>query len=327
MSLHFFPPNRMNPYTGYGRNEYGLMRGLAQIGINLSPLADVALTMGNPKNVEHPALRGKKRVLYTMSESTKVSGLWVDQINRKVDLVLVPCPMLVGIYQSSGIEVPVVDVGHGVDLSVPELPEHACERSNGDFWFLTYSLGDLRKGAEKAVIALLSEFADEPHVKIAVKTPPKNTWLAGAEGDRVKVFAEEMDERRWFDVLQQHHCFVFPSRGEGWGMPPREATLAGLPTIATEWLGMWDVSEWGVPLRIQGLSPSNYADWQANAHDSYWADPDMNHLRQQMREVYTHYLRYRSKAIAGREYLLNTYSYKRVAIRIAGAIHRAGFQL
>lgn len=320
MNLYFYPPNKLNPFTGYGRNEYGLFRGLVEAGATLTPLASIALVMGNPLNVQHLSVRGKKTVLYTMSESDKVSDLWVDRINRMVDLVLVPCPDLVGIYAQSGITVPIVCVGHGVDLSVPPVGQPPPTGPGEPFNFLTYSLGDLRKGAELAVMALFTEFPDEPHVNILVKVSKTGTWVEGAQGPRVKVITEDLPEDYWITQLSNHHCFVFPSRGEGWGMPPREATLAGIPAIGTQWLGMSDIDKWGVPLKVLELRDANFSDWEANAHDARWSEPDIDDLRARMRAVYTDYQYYRNVALEGREYLLSTFTYKQVAQRILEAI-------
>jgi glycosyltransferase involved in cell wall biosynthesis len=44
--------------------------------------------------------------------------------------------------------------------------------------------------------------------------------------------------RQW--LVKQVDCYVFPSHGEGFGMPPREAMLAGCPTIVAENTGLKD---------------------------------------------------------------------------------------
>src|SRR5262245_34100887 len=119
--VNVYPTCKRNPFTGYGKLEIGLLRGLESIGVEtalyrpdhqppVSRVAPVTIVTALPKAAQK--CRGKV-LLYTMSESTRVSRAWVDDINRYCTAVLVPCPDLVGIYQQSGVTVPVWDVGCG----------------------------------------------------------------------------------------------------------------------------------------------------------------------------------------------------------------------
>lgn len=313
--LGFFPSNGMNPFTGYGKVEWGLSHGLADAGVSLDlPGSRRTLIVGNAHWLNHHALQRCEKWLYTMSESTQVSPGWVKVINQRAARVLVPCPALVDIYRESGVTVPIDAVGLGVDLDEPPYTRHRAATNR--FTFLTYSLGDMRKGAELVIMAFKRQFGGDPRFHLVIKCRESRSWLTGCQDDQIEVVAGEIAEGQWHRLLARAKAFVFASRAEGWGMPPREATLAGLPTIGTQWLGLWDIDIWGYPVRVRELRPATYDVWEANAKGACWAEPDPDHLAAQMRYVVDHYEEAVHRTRRGRDYLKGTYSWKQVGRNI-----------
>jgi glycosyltransferase involved in cell wall biosynthesis len=253
-----------------------------------------------------------------MSESDRVSEKWVKAINKKCAGVLVPCPQLVEIYQQSGVKVPVYDVGCGVDYFVPK---YNLNKAPKKINFLTYSYGDMRKGAHLAIVAFKRLFGNKPKYQLWVKSRvSKGSWLAGCKDEQIKLWSGEYTESRWFDLLQNVQGFVFPSYGEGFGLPPREAALAGTPAIATQWLGLWDVQEWGYPVRVKRMLPAQFDFWEANEQGALWAEADVDHLAEQMEWVAENPALAKEKARAGRDYLLDNFTWAKTARRIIEVI-------
>lgn len=305
MRLDLFPASGLSSRTGYGRNTLGMLHGLAVNGVDVRLVGEdgsagdaVTLVVGRP--TDGTDILGRKW-LYTMSESDRVSTAWVDVINAYYEQVFVPCPGLVEVYRASGVSVPVHDGGHTLDTGIGA--GGRAPRDNGQFVFLTYSLGDLRKGAELAILAFKRLFGGERHVRLVVKGPQETSWLDGCADDQITVVRGPVTEREWGDLLDEAHAFLFPSRGEGFGMPPREATLAGVPALATAWLGMADVAEWGVPIPARALTPCYFGAYEANARDAHWAEPDVDALQARMLEVVGDYPAAVDTARAGAEYL------------------------
>lgn len=321
--LFYWPTNGCNPATGYGKNEYGLMQGLVQRGITLDAGADKALVVGNARWCDSPMLRDKKIYLYTMSESDRVSAEWVEVINRRCAAVFVPCPGLVGIYQNSGVKVPVICAYHGVDQSVPEFAKRVYPEGEKPFIFLTYSLGDCRKGDEVALAAFMRVCGGNPKYRLQVKVRSDMSWWSGCSEPQVEVIPGEIGESAWHSLLSSAHVFLYPSRGEGWGMPPREAVLSGLPTAATRWLGMWDVDMWGMAIDTASFSRSEFSDVEANAKGSQWVEPDQYCLENIIRRlIYPYSYCVESEyASTRRSYLMNTFTYSTFANNLIREIY------
>ena len=310
MEMTYYPTSGCNSYTGYGRLEVGLAGGLHEVGacLKLRPTApdEPVVVVGYARWLRAPHVRAhRRRWLLTMSESDRVSAGWVEEINRHAAGVLVTCAGLVDVYRESGVVVPVVDVGMAVELD--RGPDIAAAQRNPDkFRFLTYSYGDLRKGAELAVVAFKKLFHGNDRVELVIKARDNalNTWLAAVAADpQITVVGGAQDEDAWLDLLESADCFVFPSRGEGYGLPPREATLMGVPTIATEWLGMADVAAWGLALRVKELRTAGFEIFEANAPEGRWAEPDDDHLKALMAWVYDNPIYAQQIARHGRTYL------------------------
>ena len=330
-----------NPFTGYGRVELGLAKGLQGRGVRLRlwpEAGGIVLVSGYATWLDAPHIADSRRWMMTMSETTLVSQKWVDVINKKAERVLVPCPGLVDVYQQSGVTVPVHYVPLGVDLFTPPtpplpIPPHPypspqVEREkgeggeqdtgnwkNGRFVFLTYSLGDLRKGAELVIATFLRAFGGDDNYRLKIKARDGyNTWIAGLEHPQITVVTGV--QLSWDELLARADCFVFPSRGEGFGLPPREATLAGVPTIATRWLGMWDVDQWGYPLGYTRMRLAEFDQYEANAEGAEYVEPDAVQLQSLMEQVAADPASARMFAIRGREYLLANFTWDQTAQRI-----------
>ncbi len=328
--------NGMNRATGYGKLEAGLVQGFEQIGadvhtVMLSRLdqdpertlarglaagrADLTVFTGSPSWGE--LLDGRTRAwLYTMSETNRVSVEWVDTINHCFEGVFVPCPPLVDVYRESGVRVPVVFAPMGVEK--PEMNHQDtknAKKCKDVFTFVTYSLGDMRKGAELAMFAFNRLFGRDPHYRLIIKARDnaRLSWLAGLDESNMSVVGGETSEADWWNLLDETDCFVFPSRGEGFGLPPREATLMGIPTIATQWLGLWDVDCWGLPVGVSDLRPASFDEWGANAEGSLWAEPDQDDLDDAMRFVVDCPQDAQRYAQKGREYLEYLFNWRRTA--------------
>lgn len=317
MRLTVLATNKRNRATGYGRMEIGLERGLRDCGVDVSDKVSdgVNILVGHPKwAVKYTRKRTARLWAYTMSESNRVSESWVHCLNSFYERVLVPAPELVEIYRRSGVIVPVHFVPLGVDyapLSVVKRPRYP-----DPFVFLAYSLGDTRKAAELSMFAFKKLFGGQARFKMVVKCRDNPNWLSGLEDDQITIVRGEMEDADWHELLMQCHAFVFPSRGEGFGLPPREAVLTGMPTISGSWLGLWDAECWGYPVKIAQMQPALFDFWEANAEGALWAEPDQDSLEHHLRYVVDNYEAALARTQRGRVYLLNNFTWSHTAQKI-----------
>lgn len=183
--------------------------------------------------------KSKVRIGYTMVENTKIGGEWIDQCNA-MDAIFVPSKYLMNVFKESGIKVPVYTVKQGVNTNNYKY----IDRPERDlFTFGTVGYLDDRKNWQMLVQAFSSEFKKDEPVRLILKNsnPMFGYWIPNDE--RIKIVnksysLEEMN--RFYYYLD---CFVFPSRAEGAGQPPREAMATGLPVIMTNWSGLADICD------------------------------------------------------------------------------------
>lgn len=326
MQINYFPTNGCNPYSGYGKVEIGVARGLQDAGVrlNLAPKAVVpTLVVGYADWLKAPHICHTRKWLLTMNESTKISDKWVELINAHAERVLVCSPHGVDVFRESGVRVPVHYVGLGVDAVGETDDVHPGWDGESPFTYLSYTYGDMRKGAELVGFAFNRMQKEIPNIRLKIKVRDgfESTWI-GAMGEipGVEIVDGIQGADAWAALMRECHCFCFPSRGEGFGLPPRETTLAGMPTIATRWSGLGDVEAWGLPVDIKGLVIARFSTADANHEKAMWADPDDKHLEHQMRWVLRHYDEARLLAMRGRAYLQTNFNWSVIAGRIVSLL-------
>jgi glycosyltransferase involved in cell wall biosynthesis len=219
---------------------------------------------------------------FTMFESTRLPESSVLAL-KYCRAVIVPSEFCANTFQESGVTAPIYIVPLGID----PMRDRRIERCREDrpYTFLWSGTADWRKGWDIVYEAFGRKFGADPRVKLILHfrqaLPPG--WSFGDKN--VEVIVGNLSNSQIRNLYQRSDCFVFPSRGEGWGLPPRQAAATGLPVIATDWGGLDDIDRWGLPLPVQSLAPARFGGWTDIGE---WAQPDVDALVGWMEWCFTH---------------------------------------
>jgi glycosyltransferase involved in cell wall biosynthesis len=259
---------------------------------------------------------------YTMLEASRIPQSWVDNINNNCERVIVPCTHQKKAFLDSGVKRDVAVVPIGIDVS--KFPE-VTPPDDEEFIFGTMGTLTYRKGTDVLVKAFLKAFPkkDYPNVSIYIKTIPvggiAHAWFIDGElikhDDRIKLYTQSLSPKELIsEFFAKINCFVFPTRGEGFGLPVAEAMCVGLPTISTNWSGTGDFVTDAVayPLSYDIVDVPR-GDWKGypeglQADGMQWAEPSVDHLVELMREVYENRDKAYKKGKKARKFILENYN-------------------
>ena len=172
-----------------------------------------------------------------------------------------------------------------------------------------------RKGTMTAWMSLFEAFGSSEDVRLVIKT--RKDGMLGIDTDsfndwdsRISVWKEDVADVA--DVYREADCYVFPSSGEGWGMPPREAAMMGLPVITTNWSGLSvGIEHWALPITNYEMMPS-----MLKTKDAFWAVPDTHEVAQKMRWCYEHQDDAKAFGLSASQWLRENQTWKHSAQQI-----------
>jgi glycosyltransferase involved in cell wall biosynthesis len=246
-----------------------------------------------PKDCHRSAFA--RTIGYTMFETTATPSEWTRSMNLCRRL-MVPSAHCIDAFRSRGVTVPVDVVPQGVN------PENwpVIDRSDkvGPFTFLIMGGLTYRKNPIGAVRAFLAAFPHERDVRLLIKTRAGKiaggfkSWIDQIPNDdRVQIIAENSTPRDMLMYMGKADAFLWPSRGEGFGLPTVQAMSTGLPIIVADNSGMSQYcdgrynypipcQEVKVPSQANGGYPDEWGDC------GNWWEPDFASLVAAIREVY-----------------------------------------
>jgi len=238
-----------------------------------------SVLIGHPSSFSKygvPGLYGK-RIYLGMFESTKLPASWAAEVNQ-LDAVIVPCQWNKQVFADNDITVPV----SVAPLGISESFRYARRKPNNVFRFLAFGDRGRRKGADRAPLAFVRAFGKRDDVELVFKQ--HDYFVDGATNANIRVINEAYTEEQLNALYASCDAMIFPSCGEGFGLPPREFAATGGIPIATNYGGLADdLLDWGIPLAC-GTEPA----WVG--HPMFdglgeWADPDMDDLVEKMHMV------------------------------------------
>jgi glycosyltransferase involved in cell wall biosynthesis len=250
----------------------------------------------------------KKNIAILPFETTKIPRSWIGKLEG-FDALFTPCKQNIKMFRDSGITIPIELIHWGVD----ETKYYPIERPSRD----TFTFGHMgalsyRKGTDVLVDAFQKAFPTEKDVRLICKSS-YNTYPFGVNDYRVSVHRtawthEELMEQ----FFKQIDCFVFPTRGEGFGLTPLEAMATGVPAIVTGWSGPMEymTPEIGWTIGYTMTPANNFTNIVYKEDCGDWAEPSLDDLIRIMRHAYENRDETRAKGVAAAKYVQENWLWK-----------------
>ncbi|HEX8129156.1 MAG TPA: glycosyltransferase [Pyrinomonadaceae bacterium] len=334
--------------SGYGQAARGYIHALHRAGIKLSVVdlaanrprqvrdelvearvvrvpattADAHLFHGIPPQWGRFAAGVKNAIGMTVWETDAMPAQWQGAL-RQVREVWLPCDYNVSVFGKS-LDKAIFKLPHTL---LPCKPETARA---GDFPgidardFVFYSIFQWqeRKSPRGLIESFLRAFPAESDAVLVLKVNAEAASVAARELEglrrqtgslaRVQIHSEAWPEARIEALHARGDCYVSLHRGEGWCYPLFEAAARGTPVVATNYSGPLEYLDGDAHRLVRhDLCPVRqpYVYYHSRMR---WAEPDLAHASELMRNVYQERETARAKAARAALKLRENYSLERV---------------
>lgn len=248
---------------------------------------------------------GKKRIGYTLWESTKLPSKWVKIINS-VDEVWTCSQFCKDIFLKNGITKDIHVVKEGVDTTLFHKYVKPFEKPDPKgFYFCSVFRWEPRKSPDILLKAFTEEFSNDEHAHLILECfnpamPNANYWQ---EMIRLKLKTDNLNnvallsdrqvpQEQLARFYRTCDCFVLPTKSEAWGLPTLEALASGIPAITTNWGGSLEFMNndvgWLIDVEKMEMPLSPYLGFDKPIEGNEWAVPSLKHLKELMRYAFEH---------------------------------------
>lgn len=319
--IYFATVTQGDRADGYGTSSEHLIQELQKLDVKVSTSytgQNITLLYHAPYSITR--MESPFRIIYTMFESDKIPDEWGPYLEG-ADLILVPSKWCASVFKKSGFDARVVPLGY--NDNVYKYVERQNKRDNRQtFNFLHYNAFNIRKGFPEVFKAFIAEFAKDEPVKMIFKTTQRREQIPDMfryldeTYPNIEIICEQLPQKQMQSLMERSDCFVFPSRGEGFGMTPMEAMATGMPAIVPNAHG---ISEYFDPkcmyeVKVEGMCPALYSRYK-NVDVGKMVVCSVDDLRRKMRYVYEHQSEALERGKAASEYV-KSWTYKQTAAQL-----------
>lgn len=243
-----------------------------------------------------------KNIGYVATESSDfIDSKWHKNINM-MDEIWVPSEYVKNSCIKSGVTIPIKIAPHCLNIS-----EYTENKTNvkiqqlaDTFNFCFIGEFSERKNLKALLRAFHAEFHPRENVNLYIKTSGLDVTKIENYCDSIKkglklrtsykkniVISGRIDKKDYISILSQCHCFVMPSKGEGFCIPALEAMSLGIPSIYTSGIA---VEEFAIGKSVKSRSEPCFGGMESLSNlytaKSHWREIDVEDLQIKMRSAY-----------------------------------------
>lgn len=257
------------------------------------------------------------RIGWSMVEDTHIGKKWVEYCNE-MDEIFVPCKQLVPIFKKYKVTKPITVIPEGYDPK----EHYYIDRPKRDvFTFLVVGWMDQRKNWEAMAQAFMSEFGPDEPVQFIIKNSCPHFGFRRPVDKRIKIVDHYLTPEELNRLYGLADCFVFTTRGEGFGIPPLEAMATGLPTILTNWLGSADLCDDRYNYFIEPAD-LEYRYFRPE-QQGFMANLDVQEIMYWMRYIYEHQEEAKEKGRLASEWVKENWTWDHSAKKVIEVVEKA----
>ena len=297
--------------NGYGVMGHGFTTELVKMGVELSPheatdaKVDPVIVFGAPTNHVQSWWEGQRTHIITMWETALIPASFRASLDC-YDTLLVPSEQNLEMFSQYHPDVKHVALGVDTEKWKP------TPRKDGRFTFLSLA-NSPRKGADVVVKAFEKVFGDGGGTVQLVMLDPRH-HVKDRPG--VILIHDIISEAEVIAHYEAAHCYLGPSRGEGFGFQPLQAMAQGIPTILTAAHGQIQFSDLAIGISAGFSQSYGFVHGEAGQ----WWEPDFDELCEAMADVYTNYGPHAARAWENAQVVRDKWSWRPATERLIAAL-------
>jgi len=273
-------------------------------------------------------------------ESTVIPGPLLEAY--KSCRLWLPSEWARNIAQQNGIDInQTALVPEGVNASVYH-PYFRPKRTK-PFRFLIIAKYEIRKSYDEILQAFSEEYGNNPDFELVIKSDhfKNHSAMADELREKIKNTGATNIDLRWglHDIVQLSNLyrsadvFLFPTKGEGWGLPLIEAAACGLPIITTFYSGHTEFLQHiksscvFVPYQLEPVNCPVFKEVNKTPDGNWgkWAVTSVDSIKKAMRTAYENHASLQQQALKNSDFIRNNYSWKESATKSLSDLRRMGF--
>lgn len=222
----------------------------------------------------------RRRILYTMWESTRINDLLVEILN-KFEAILVPNNYNKINFIKQGVTVPI----HVIPLFCDtDIFTYQKKSKQSDKFIFGISNEDFRKNLNKVTQDFIVNFKNNPNVELQIKTQSELKIKYCL--NNVKYINEKFTKKQLSDWYKQLNVYISGATCEGWGMMQQESMCCGTPVICTNYGGLSEFTNEQNSYYIRYKETYSTGYWDNCA--GKWSEYDSNDLIDKMNHCVFH---------------------------------------